>query len=138
MTTFTEQITETYHLVSCATCSVRFGIPDGLYLRAVKRASGSIFCPACGRESVWRESEDQKRIKDLEKKLAWEASECARQKSARDAAEASLIATRGVVTRLKRRASAGVCPCCNRTFKQLSQHMANKHPEFMGQVEAGK
>jgi cell division septum initiation protein DivIVA len=37
---------------------------------------------------------------------------------------------KGHATRITKRAKAGVCPCCNRTFKQLAQHMANKHPEF--------
>lgn len=31
--------------------------------------------------------------------------------------------------RTKRRANAGVCPCCKRTFKQLVAHMKSKHPE---------
>lgn len=39
-------------------------------------------------------------------------------------------AARGQVTRLKNRAAAGVCPCCNRTFHQLVRHMAAKHPDF--------
>jgi hypothetical protein len=37
---------------------------------------------------------------------------------------------KGHATRITKRAKAGVCPCCNRTFKQLAQHMANKHPTF--------
>ena len=48
----------------------------------------------------------------------------------REEAEASLQATKGVVTRLKKRAIAGVCPCCNRTFQQLAAHMAHKHPDY--------
>lgn len=24
----------------------------------------------------------------------------------------------------------GVCPCCNRTFKQLARHMSIKHPDY--------
>lgn len=27
------------------------------------------------------------------------------------------------------RIGAGVCPCCNRTFSQLSRHMQSKHPD---------
>lgn len=37
---------------------------------------------------------------------------------------------KGHATRITKRAKAGVCPCCNRTFKQLAAHMANQHPEF--------
>lgn len=47
-----------------------------------------------------------------------------------DQTEASLRATRGVVTRQKRqlgRVQNGVCPKCNRHFVNLERHMANKH-----------
>lgn len=37
---------------------------------------------------------------------------------------------KGHATKITKRAKAGVCPCCNRTFKQLAAHMANKHPQF--------
>lgn len=131
MIEFTQTIVETFRVVSCYTCGVHFGIGDDLYRRVVTNETGSVFCPACGKQTCWRESEDQKRIKELQRKLEWEAAECARQKSLRDAAEASLQSTRGVVTRLKRRSSAGVCPCCHRTFKQLANHMATKHGDFV-------
>lgn len=32
--------------------------------------------------------------------------------------------------KLKKRASAGICPCCNRTVSQMARHMKSKHPEF--------
>lgn len=135
MTTFSELITETFNVVSCYTCAARFAVTSVLYRRAVTDAQGSLYCPACGSQTCWRESDDQKRIKELQKKLEWEAAEVARQKTARENAELnlketnmSLIATRGVVTRMKCRTNAGVCQCCNRTFKQLARHMATKHP----------
>lgn len=37
---------------------------------------------------------------------------------------------KGHATRMTKRAKAGVCPCCNRTFKQLARHMATQHPTF--------
>lgn len=129
MSTFTETITETFNIISCYTCGVRFGISSNIYRRVVTNATGSVYCPACGKETCWRESEDQKKIKDLQRKLEWEAAEVTRQREARQKAEASLQATKAVVTRVKNRAVAGLCPCCNRTFKQLAAHMKNKHPE---------
>lgn len=135
MSTFTETIVETFRVVSCYTCGCRFGIGAELYKRAVTDAIGHLNCPACGSGTQWKESEYSKRIKELQRKLEWEAGECARQKAARDAAEASLKATQDVVTRMKRRVSAGTCPCCKRTVRQLAAHMKSKHPEF---VEAAK
>lgn len=130
MTTFTETITETFYVVSCYTCGIRFGIGRELYKRVVTDAMDSIFCPACGKSTCWRESEDQKRIKELQRKLEWEANNSSHQKSKREEAEASLAATKGVVTRMKTRISGGVCPCCNRTFVALGRHIKMKHPNF--------
>ncbi len=138
MTTFTQTIVETFSVVNCATCGVRFAISGDLYRRVVTNAEGSIFCPSCGNKTMWRESDDQKKIKQLEQKLQWEAAQSARLKvesdrlkASRDAVKSSLQATKGVVTRMKRRVAAGTCPCCHRTFKQLTAHMANKHPDFV-------
>ena len=39
-------------------------------------------------------------------------------------------ATKGHVTRQKKRAAAGVCPCCNRSFVALAKHMKTKHPDY--------
>lgn len=135
MSTFTEIITETFHIVPCAACGVRFGINGGLYLRAVTRAEGSIYCPACGARSHWRESDDQKKITELERKLQWEVQNAGRQRAERERAEASLRATKAVVTRIGKRVSQGLCPCCHRTVRQLAAHMKTKHPGF---VEAAK
>ena len=52
------------------------------------------------------------------------------EKNRLKAEERSHSATRGHVTRQKKRAAAGVCPCCNRTFKQLARHMERKHPNY--------
>ncbi len=34
------------------------------------------------------------------------------------------------MTKVKKRAANGVCPCCNRTFSDLARHMKAKHPDF--------
>lgn len=57
-----------------------------------------------------------------------------RQLACRDedlrAERASHAATKGQLTKVRKRASAGICPCCNRSFVQLARHMATKHPDF--------
>jgi hypothetical protein len=37
---------------------------------------------------------------------------------------------KGHATKITKRAKAGVCPCCNRSFENLRRHMATKHPQF--------
>lgn len=130
-TTFTETIIETFKVVSCYTCGTRFGIISELYRRVAIDAIGSIYCPACGHQTCWRESDDQKKIKELERKLEWEANEVTKQRLARKEVEASLNATKGVVTRMKKRIGNGICPCCHRNFHNLKRHMNTKHPKYI-------
>jgi hypothetical protein len=72
-----------------------------------------------------------------------------RERERREAAEAALSATRdqlsaerkehaatkGQLTKAKKRAFAGVCPCCNRSFVDVRRHMVTKHPEQLKQIE---
>jgi DNA repair exonuclease SbcCD ATPase subunit len=57
--------------------------------------------------------------------------------------ERSHSATRGQVTRVKNekakieaRVAHGTCPCCGRTFKQLTAHMKRKHPDYVEEATA--
>lgn len=68
----------------------------------------------------------------------------ARERDARRRAEASLTAmrdqlyaerkahasTKGKLTKTRKRAQAGVCPCCKRSFVQLARHVRSQHPDF--------
>ena len=51
------------------------------------------------------------------------------ERDLRLAEERSHSATKGHLTRAKKRHRAGLCPCCNRQFQDLVRHMASKHPE---------
>jgi hypothetical protein len=49
---------------------------------------------------------------------------------------------KGHATRITKRAKAGLCPCCNRSFINMARHMATKHPQFtpieLEVIEGGK
>lgn len=77
-----------------------------------------------------RRERDQ--LKQQAARLIEEASDARREA---DTERRRSAAARGQVTKLKKRAAAGVCPCCNRTFQDLARHMAGKHPEFMTQPD---
>lgn len=44
-----------------------------------------------------------------------------------------VAAYKGQVTKVKRRVSKGVCPCCNRTFENLARNMESQHPAYGGE-----
>lgn len=115
--------------LKCWACGLWFGV-DAEWLGR-RRASGQSFvCPngCCikfGESDAERLKKEivakQARIDGLETNLAGVRSQ-------RDAAERSARAERGHVTRLKRRAAHGVCAFCHRTFRNVADHVAEKHP----------
>lgn len=137
MATFTETRTETFHVIGCASCGSNFGINDALYRRAARQAIGHIYCPSCGRQNHWSESDDKKRIRELEESLKRESAAKMRERQSHDQTKTELRETearrraeKAAKTRIKNRVANGVCPCCNRTFQDLHRHMTTKHPEY--------
>lgn len=120
---------QTLVVEECPTCAVIYAIPQLLKDKALQHrgpSGKSIHCPNGHSWHYTGKTEAEKLREQLER----ERERAGRITADRDQIEASLRATRGVVTRMKNRASAGVCPCCNRTFQQLARHMQAKHPEF--------
>jgi hypothetical protein len=126
----------------CGTCGIPYAVPD--YFEAQRRKDHlTFYCPN-GHARYYTEQPDEnaaelKKKLDLEKRLREAAEADARYaRNRQSAAENSLRATKGVVTKLKRRVGNGVCPCCGRTFSQLARHMANKHPDFAEEQSDGE
>lgn len=118
---------------TCKTCGVVSTCPSDLYEQH-RKVGGFASCPN-GHEWGWTKenSEDEqiRRERDrLKQEQAWYESRIEEERAARQAAEKQASARKGQVTRLKNRAAAGVCPCCNRTVSQMARHMASKHPGF--------
>ena len=67
---------------------------------------------------------------------AWYKERLMNERAANERTVRRLNAQRANVTKLKKRISAGVCPCCTRTFSNLSRHMATQHPDYTEQQEA--
>lgn len=123
-------VTATTELVieHCCSCGIPFAMPKDLYLRR-RRDHRDFWCPHGHSQRYIVESEAEKLRGELE--AVRDQRDTAR-KNARHF-ERSAIATRGHLTRLKRRIAHGTCPCCRRTFKQLSQHMERQHPEYVAE-----
>lgn len=47
-----------------------------------------------------------------------------------DSEKRSHAASKGQLTKAKKRVGNGVCPCCNRHFVNVERHMATKHPDY--------
>nr|DAH84822.1 MAG TPA: Transcription factor IIIA/RNA Complex finger, TRANSCRIPTION-RNA COMPLEX [Caudoviricetes sp.] len=123
----------------CGECGIEHYVPKAFDDNQVALGSkGGWRCPN-GHSRVYRESEADvvRRERDLLKqRIAQKDDEIRRQREHREAAERSAAARKGQITRLKNRAAAGVCPCCNRSFENLRRHMDHKHPGFRAEEVA--
>ena len=117
---------------TCPVCFINYALPIELVQRK-KREGGDWYCPN-GHNLVFTESETDKLRKQLESAKSdakyWQnrKNEVQQQK---DFVERSLAAQKGQVTKLKKRISNGVCPCCSRHFTNVERHIKTKHPEFV-------
>ena len=118
----------TLKTLQCGTCGVHHAIPSERYNSSLKEG-GYWFCPN-GHERGFSEGSTSAKLKKEIKRREWAESNAKAAQEEAAKAKRSLSAQKAANTRLKNRAKAGVCPCCNRTFKQLAAHMANKHPDF--------
>ena len=108
----------------CCTCHMLFMMTAAYY--SAKKADGSSFhCPA-GHSQHYVESD----LTRVRKQLEREQREAARLRERGMVAERAQQKAEKSIKGLKKRSAAGVCPCCNRTFKELANHMKSKHSQF--------
>ena len=121
-----------YTETQCKTCGVWHCIPSAMY-NGLQETGGYYHCPN-GHQWGWRqgrqERDNLRRERDRAvQNAAYEADLRRREADRANAAERRAAGYKGAATRLKNRAKAGVCPCCNRSFQDLARHMASKHSE---------
>jgi len=124
--TYTDNFTE----IDCGGCGIRYYVPE-FWLNDRRKTGNGWNCPnGCNR--IFNKTEADKLRDQLTKeKHRTEQLEARveREKKYRMQEERSHIATKGHLTRQKKRAKNGTCPYCTRTFKQLQKHIECKHPE---------
>lgn len=118
--------------VECCRCGVTFGMPISLLKTFRNDSSKYFYCPN-GHSQHFSETEVQRLQEELNRVKANSQREIEWQKGQRIVAEKQLVAKKGQITKLKNRISKGVCPCCNRSFSNLHQHMTTQHPDYTKQ-----
>ena len=119
--------------INCGCCGGTYAI-NKRYKEKCAEDGSSWTCPYCkvgwGYSGKGRAQQLEKQL-EAERKARQEAeSRAAVERSQRQAAETNAKRAQTRLKNVKHRVAAGTCPCCNRTFKQLAAHMANKHPEY--------
>jgi coenzyme F420-reducing hydrogenase beta subunit len=126
--------TELTIIEACASCGIAWAVPKHyLVTKQEEGGRGVVYCPN-GHTNVWDKSP---RVRELELKLEQSNKLRTYADQARDRAldlaekrKKHLTVTKGKLTKLKNRVGNGVCPCCNRSFVNMAEHMKKQHPDF--------
>ena len=112
----------------CPECGIVHYVPKSYMEECRRNPNHHFYCPA-GHVRHFSESIETRlrRERDQLKQQAARLEEEASQERVR--AERAERATK----RLKKRASAGTCPCCQRTFSNMAEHMKHQHPQFVAE-----
>jgi len=112
--------------IECPTCGVVFGLPD-FYEKKRREDHAGFYCPN-GHRNFFKQQSEAEKYKALYEKEASKLLPLREQLASEQRAHER---TSKKLKRTEKRAAAGVCPCCNRTFSQLAQHMNTQHKDFM-------
>ena len=108
--------------LNCASCGIEYAIPQDFVDR--RRADHAAFyCPA-GHSNVYQ---GLSVAENLRIELAAANRRTEMEANTRRAAERDAKAAKRKLRTLTHRVECGVCPHCQRTFKQLAAHMKAKH-----------
>lgn len=138
MTTGTLNIIERYTVICCDSCGVSFAINSG-YEHRRREDHKAFYCPNGHSMSYSGKTDAEKereRAARLERRLANKDEDLRAERAAHATTRNRLTATKGVLTKTKKRIAHGVCPCCKRTFANVERHMSNQHPDYAEQVTA--
>lgn len=107
-------------------CGIVFAVPSW-WQQKRREDHTSFYCPNGHQQSFSSESDEEKfrRERDIARQ------QLARLEDENRTALAAAEKARKETKRLKKRAAAGACPCCHRSFSNMTEHMKKQHPKFV-------
>lgn len=116
---------------TCCNCGIEFAVPSDFDKRR-REDHKSFYCPWGHSQSYTGDSTEQKLRRELaEAQRQRDEAQRRIEFEKNDAIAARRVATtaKNKLKRIEHRVNCGVCPHCQRTFKQLAAHMKSKHGE---------
>jgi len=124
-------------VIQCGECGGIYAL-NKRYVDKKWEDGGYWTCPYCKNGWGYGESEMDRLKKKLSKAnndSTFLSNRLAREKASHEQTQMSLRGHKAAKTRIINRISKGVCPCCNRYFKDLHKHIENQHPNYCKQEE---
>jgi hypothetical protein len=126
---------------TCYQCKTPFAMSEPIYRAALQRREAmDFYCPNGHSQHYLTGESDldkMRRERDrLTQRLAQKDDDIRYWQEASGQKDRKLRAAKGQITKIKNRATKGLCPCCNRHFTNLERHMGTKHPSFIAEPSA--
>lgn len=129
--TITQEITMVVE--ECYKCGVPFAISNEFKNDHLK-THDNFYCPN-GHGQRYGENESERQIRQLKKEVEYANEDKKYWRNEAETKARSLSATKGALTKTKKRIANGVCPCCHRSFLNVIMHMETEHPDY-GKAES--
>lgn len=110
-------------------CGISFQVP-GWWVKGKRETHSRFYCPNGHGQSFTAESEVEK----LRRERDNAKQQIARAEQEASEAYAAAAKAERESKRLKKRAAAGTCPCCQRSFSNMNTHMRKQHPNFVAEA----
>ena len=118
--------------ISCCNCGVLFCLTT-TFRDQLRQTHNQFYCPNGHPQWFPAKTEADKLRETLEATRKRHDKEMEWLTQHRNTLEKDLKSAEAKLKRQAKRALAGVCPCCNRTVKQMAAHIKSKHPEYKGE-----
>lgn len=128
-------------VVNCHGCGGTYAM-SSFFLDARREDGVGWNCPYCRAATAYCDNETDRLKKELAKQknsTAYQREEKERYLQQRNTLERSRNGMKGVLIREQKklaRVRRGVCPCCNRHFKNVQRHMDSQHPNYKVNLES--
>lgn len=127
MTTKSLGMTVIVSLTDCCVCAGPIALTDSQE-RVLRNNHNTFYCPM-GHQNYWAAKSDRERVKELEQEVQSQREYAQRVERDLGFERRSHTATKGQLTKTRKRIANGVCPHCNRTFQNVARHMESKHKD---------
>jgi hypothetical protein len=119
----------------CCNCGITFAMTAEFKKDRLERRPNdqTFYCPRGHAQHYTGESEATKLRRERDRLKQREAYLEDQRREANERADHQAARARGYkghAAKLTKRAKAGVCPCCQRSFENLRRHMEHEHPKF--------
>ncbi len=116
-------------LIECCNCAIYFAVPSDWNV-ARRRDHARFYCPNGHGQSYMQESDvakAQRLQREAEQRLQAQVNEANHARLVAERARDKAVHEK---RKVERRIAHGVCPCCNKTFADIANHMVTEHKDF--------